>query len=723
MPDPDPKPPQLQQFRELKSLVSLYEKVFEKLLPPDASFERRSGEIRTRIDETWAQLSTARPEDVPKFQEKIVELSGSLKEIELGHNRQKERYEARLWKHYNALRNSVMKVLVARPEATPATTAKDGDPVIRKPTKKLSLSSKPSLSSPAKPSSSSRTPATPSVTRPVGKRKNPSSSLLTPEPKRHKPETTPRRHPRGSHTDQQDYQCITSPEPGQVYLAFWESSKQWVPILLLPMTDLERVGVSGSLDSLDLAEILPICYDQDSLTGERTWRDGYKDGQTLVTEREFPVIYFEGRAFPERSPVGWVAAKDLRKFDVDTADSHLVPQIRMVRKFLKERAANVSCDGAEQTSHEKDVSDDQPPQETSTVLNQDEQPLQVPPAPGTVAAPEASTNDAQTASGPTPESQPTPHTSATGEKSRPDATTEARPKEQSPGDTQSKPTEAQSLPWQKTPLRTALLVMADLTPSPREATPVSESERPQDTLTAMELDPTPQASADNAKPAPEAVMALDERAPTDESPGRTIKVEPDLDIPRNVDVLRDIEIISIASTEPEGEEEDDGETLIPESTDATLEPRGLPGPSKQPGAGRDRGSTQIRADTRDPPLPRSSPPPIHFTPLNSSTTSTPSGTSTSVPKTFAQPSIPSSEAHHRGSTNLSNSDQHLRNYGIKRVSEPTGTQSANSPRLQTPTSEGQTASKGVVRGTKGQPPRSHRRPRPMNNRAPPWIIR
>ena len=165
MPGPDPKPPQLQRSGEFKSLVSFYEGVFEKLLPPDASFERRSGEIRTRIDETWAQLSTARPEDIPKFQEKIVELSGSLKEIELGHNRQKERYEARLWRRYNALRDSVMKILVERPEATPATTTKDGDPVIRKPSKKLSLSSKPSLSSPAKPSSSSHTPTTPSVTR------------------------------------------------------------------------------------------------------------------------------------------------------------------------------------------------------------------------------------------------------------------------------------------------------------------------------------------------------------------------------------------------------------------------------------------------------------------------------------------------------------------------------------------------------------------------------
>lgn len=113
------------------------------------------------------------------------------------------------------------------------------------------------------------------------------------------------------------------------------------------MTNLERVGVSGSLDSLDLAEILPIRYDQDNLTGERTWRDGYKDGQPLVTEREFPAIYFEGRTFPDKSPVGWIAGKNLRRLDVATAASHLVPQIHMVRKFLKERAAKAPSNGDE----------------------------------------------------------------------------------------------------------------------------------------------------------------------------------------------------------------------------------------------------------------------------------------------------------------------------------------------------------------------------------------
>lgn len=503
--------------------------------------------------------------------------------------------------------------------------------------------------------------------------------------------------------------------------------------------------------------------------------------------------------------------------------------------------------------------DGQSPKEASTVLNQDEKSAQVSPAPETAAAPEASTNGTQPASGPTPESQPAPHTPATGERPRPDTTTEAAPKERSTGDAQSKSTEAQSVSRDSTPLWPYRPVMGDLTPSTRDPTPVSESElRPQNTITKMELGQT---SADNAEPAPEAVMALDEETPTDESPGHTFKVEPDLDTPRNIDIPRDIEIISIASTEPEEEQEDDGEASGPEFPNATLELEGLPGPAKQPGAvgedraeegrqphhdesqsdaqtesppgkasldssksseqaqetpqpcrptgsmprtasdgaadpdqarqdgawreseawplrtpmrrdivvrdtvrnmhailvkhglfdlarhyenpsldpsadspictspkdstpsppgaesqpvvetpsaGRDRGSIHIRPDTRDPPLSRSSPPSIHFTPLSSSalspsTTAAPSGTATSLPPTFARSSAPSSEAHHLDSTTLSNSDQHLSNYGIKRVPAPTDAQAANIPCLQTPASQGQATPQGIMRGTKWHP--------------------
>lgn len=138
--------------------------------------------------------------------------------------------------------------------------------------------------------------------------------------------------------------------------------------------------------------------------------------------------------------------------------------------------------------------------------------------------------------------------------------------------------EIQSESRDSTPLQPYRIVTVHLTPSARDPAPVSE--RPQDTITAMELD---QASLSNSKPAPEAVMTIDEQAPTDESPGRTYKVEPVLNVPRNIDIPRDIEIISIASTDPE-EEEGGDEIAVLDFTDATLEPEIPPGPAKQPGA-------------------------------------------------------------------------------------------------------------------------------------------
>jgi hypothetical protein len=105
------------------------------------------------------------------------------------------------------------------------------------------------------------------------------------------------------------------------------------------MQDLERVGISGSIESLGLAEVLPRCYcnKQDGFS----WAEGFNDGEPLIMEREFPVMYFDGQDFPAKSDVGWVSARDLRQFDANNKNS-LVPHIRSVRKFLETRAGKRS---------------------------------------------------------------------------------------------------------------------------------------------------------------------------------------------------------------------------------------------------------------------------------------------------------------------------------------------------------------------------------------------
>jgi hypothetical protein len=101
------------------------------------------------------------------------------------------------------------------------------------------------------------------------------------------------------------------------------------------MQNLPSVGISGSIESLGLAEVLPKCYCNEQ--GNFSWAEGYNDGESLVTEREFPVMYFDGQNFPAKSAVGWVSARDLRHFDAKNKNS-LVPHIQSVRKFLKTRA-------------------------------------------------------------------------------------------------------------------------------------------------------------------------------------------------------------------------------------------------------------------------------------------------------------------------------------------------------------------------------------------------
>ncbi|KAF5723165.1 hypothetical protein FMUND_2099 [Fusarium mundagurra] len=76
------------------------------------------------------------------------------------------------------------------------------------------------------------------------------------------------------------------------------------------------------------------CYNNEA--GNFPWAQGYNNGESLVTQREFPVMYF-----PAKSAVGWVSAKDLRDSGGKSKNS-LVPHIQSVRKFLESRVAKHS---------------------------------------------------------------------------------------------------------------------------------------------------------------------------------------------------------------------------------------------------------------------------------------------------------------------------------------------------------------------------------------------
>ncbi|KAF4463417.1 hypothetical protein FALBO_9762 [Fusarium albosuccineum] len=126
--------------------------------------------------------------------------------------------------------------------------------------------------------------------------------------------------------------------PGRIYLAYREMSRDWVPALLLPHFGLEgEIGIPVTLESLGLINRLPPCYEYDLGTKDLRWKPGYEDGGPHTTEREFPVMYFDGSKFPEGSPADWVRADNLLDFDVSKASLRLVPNLKFARNFLQKR--------------------------------------------------------------------------------------------------------------------------------------------------------------------------------------------------------------------------------------------------------------------------------------------------------------------------------------------------------------------------------------------------
>ncbi|KAK4063263.1 hypothetical protein Purlil1_14178 [Purpureocillium lilacinum] len=145
-----------------------------------------------------------------------------------------------------------------------------------------------------------------------------------------------RRHTR-QHDGSPRRETLDAITPGEVYLAYWGRSKALLAVLLLPTKGLDKVGVHNeTIETLGLLRELPSCYDYDPSSGILNWRQGYRDGEALVPDREYPVMYFDGKAFPTRSKVGWVAAKDLLDFDLK-AIGRTIPNYKHVRKYLETR--------------------------------------------------------------------------------------------------------------------------------------------------------------------------------------------------------------------------------------------------------------------------------------------------------------------------------------------------------------------------------------------------
>lgn len=154
--------------------------------------------------------------------------------------------------------------------------------------------------------------------------------------------------------------AITDPTAGEVYQVYWRMLKKWTAAVVLPLENLETVGVEDSIESLGLLKSLPSCHTYDSLTKTFQWSKGYEDGGKNVFKREFPVMFFNGSPFPDGSEVAWVPAKDLNPPEICALEPHIQ---RQVLDFLAAKEARQQGDfedepeeiGAKEVSEEGSV--------------------------------------------------------------------------------------------------------------------------------------------------------------------------------------------------------------------------------------------------------------------------------------------------------------------------------------------------------------------------------
>jgi hypothetical protein len=131
--------------------------------------------------------------------------------------------------------------------------------------------------------------------------------------------------------------AITHPREGELYFAYQKRSQRWLVALLLPHTGLAGVSASRTLGSLGLLKSLPEPLTFDADAQQLKWRDGYEDGGPLSSKQEFPVAFFAGPDFPDKSAVGWVTAEELRILNESCLNPSVIPHWRVVRAFLERR--------------------------------------------------------------------------------------------------------------------------------------------------------------------------------------------------------------------------------------------------------------------------------------------------------------------------------------------------------------------------------------------------
>ncbi|KAF4947072.1 hypothetical protein FGADI_10702 [Fusarium gaditjirri] len=142
------------------------------------------------------------------------------------------------------------------------------------------------------------------------------SSVPSPEPT-----SSHREHPRT-----RSAQVIPGldPKPGEIYTAFWPTTKEFYAILVLPWGSFHQFGWNMTLKScsnlLDRDKDIPSCYSYNRDTESVEWTEHYKPGGRSYHKRKYPVLYFDAADVPGKCLVGWVGVDEFRYYDPHDAE-------------------------------------------------------------------------------------------------------------------------------------------------------------------------------------------------------------------------------------------------------------------------------------------------------------------------------------------------------------------------------------------------------------------
>ncbi|KPA39433.1 hypothetical protein FLAG1_07709 [Fusarium langsethiae] len=120
-------------------------------------------------------------------------------------------------------------------------------------------------------------------------------------------------------------EAVISLKAGELCLAYHKRSQRWLAVLLLPLTDLHSVGISGTIESLGLSKDVPSCVTFNVNSSEFEWRDGYGDGEAFSHQRKFPVAYIMDLESPDRIATEWIGVEDLYVLDKSSIQGSIVP--------------------------------------------------------------------------------------------------------------------------------------------------------------------------------------------------------------------------------------------------------------------------------------------------------------------------------------------------------------------------------------------------------------